>query len=537
MHSQFYISFFKWISTFFPPSEAMTVQSGNDANANTADDSEVFWTKLHSLLYFPLPSINICGYSLLCQFVALRAHHNKSITDNLLTEQKSGPIDRRQQREQIKVLLSSVIVERLITPPSYIIRAKNALLQALSHNECLLQTRQRQQLPDVPFIDEGDSLFSSCAHIKAYLLTWGVFLDVSCSMQDSQQSSKQLVLWQWIKEESEIGKNVCNELFEHLCVTNVTPTVLRQVQSFFSIGMEQEEQARSDHIEHNSHAHYYEDMQNYYVYWPENTALDEAIVHTIDSDCCWPSPPLLHHSRVGPHMKRLRQIRRYLTEKERVANESNEITEEDDAQPLDEKHTVEEDKENQEDHENEEATDDIDDSKEERKEEIDFKDEIDLSIEKVLDNQLLNMKEIDVEEVFFGKLSSLLYLRTLHLLPAVTRAWWSQCTRPIAAKIFAHTVQYYSPLVIQEEISALSSKRRELQALRKQREEERRKEKKEIDPVEDELNAERELKSLLEMQRDKDKITDDTTDTNPWTENEEVSDAQFSVRGIYCCYL
>ena len=61
------------------------------------------------------------------------------------------------------------------------------------------------------------------------------------------------------------------------------------------------------------------------------------------------------------------------------------------------------------------------------------------------------------ETVFYPALSCVLYLRVLHVLPALARAWWTNVDRQSSATVQRITTAHFSPLLIAHELSAVSS--------------------------------------------------------------------------------
>ena len=61
------------------------------------------------------------------------------------------------------------------------------------------------------------------------------------------------------------------------------------------------------------------------------------------------------------------------------------------------------------------------------------------------------------ENVFYPSLCCVLYLRVLHVLPALTRAWWTNVDRQASATVQRITTAHFSPLLIAHELSAVSS--------------------------------------------------------------------------------
>ena len=61
------------------------------------------------------------------------------------------------------------------------------------------------------------------------------------------------------------------------------------------------------------------------------------------------------------------------------------------------------------------------------------------------------------ESVFYPALCCVLYLRVLHVLPALARAWWTNVDRQASATVQRITTAHFSPLLIAHELSAVSS--------------------------------------------------------------------------------
>ena len=61
------------------------------------------------------------------------------------------------------------------------------------------------------------------------------------------------------------------------------------------------------------------------------------------------------------------------------------------------------------------------------------------------------------ESVFYPALCCVLYLRVLHVLPALARAWWTNVDRHASGTVQRITTAHFSPLLIANELSAVSS--------------------------------------------------------------------------------
>lgn len=61
------------------------------------------------------------------------------------------------------------------------------------------------------------------------------------------------------------------------------------------------------------------------------------------------------------------------------------------------------------------------------------------------------------ERSFYAPLCSYLYLHTLRYLPALSRMWWStRSARGHSAAVTKFTGKYFSPILIRDEIAAIS---------------------------------------------------------------------------------
>ena len=61
------------------------------------------------------------------------------------------------------------------------------------------------------------------------------------------------------------------------------------------------------------------------------------------------------------------------------------------------------------------------------------------------------------EAVFYPALSCVLYLRVLHVLPALARAWWTNVDRQASGTVQRLTTAHFSPLLVAHELSAVAA--------------------------------------------------------------------------------